>query len=226
MEQEQNYAYFVRIFSLDKNNILFGGSKQLLRENLMDTNGMEENSIRFITYENNELTRISFSIYYAGTSVKVDDVKIIDAETGKVVKKVILKNKYNLDSIISGFENIGLQQSFISRLIFYKDGMKIFGRSWLLEAAAARGNIYIGSISHINMQAARHIISAQLGIETGILGILVLLCLYFFGFHIDKIYKKITVESKKPQEEITMQCFKFGCYNGDSRVAFTFGNGF
>ena len=49
MEKEQNYAYFVRIFSLDKNNILFGGSTQLLRENLMDTKGTEENSIRFTT---------------------------------------------------------------------------------------------------------------------------------------------------------------------------------
>src|SRR5690554_6928355 len=98
----------------------------------MDTKGTEENSIRFTTSENNELTRISFSIYYAGTSVKVDDVKIIDAETGKVVKKVILKNKYNLDSIISRFENMGLSKSLISRLIFYKDGLKIFGRSWFL----------------------------------------------------------------------------------------------
>ena len=191
MEQEQNYAYFVRIFSLDKNNILFGGSKQLLRENLMDTNGMEEYSVRFTTPENNELTRISFSIYYAGTSVKVDDVKIIDAETGKVVKKVTFKNKYNLDSIISRFENIRLQKSLISRLIFYKDGMKIFGRSWLLgSGGGAWDYLYRQYQSYKYASSQAHNFPLQLGIETGILGILVLLCLVFSLVFISIKYMK------------------------------------
>jgi len=205
MEQEQNYAYFVRIFSLDKNNILFGGSKQLLRENLMNTNGMEENSIRFITSENNELTRISFSIYYAGTSVKVDDVKIIDAETGKVVKKVTFKNKYNLDSIISRFENIRLQKSLISRLIFYKDGMKIFGRSWLLgSGGGAWDYLYRQYQSYKYASSQAHNFPLQLGIETGILGILALLSLVFSLVfisikYINNINSKIN--SKTTQEE-------------------------
>ena len=191
MEEEQNYAYFVRIFSLDKNNILFGGSTQLLRENLMDTHGMEENSIRFTTSENNELTRISFSIYYKGTNVKVDDIKIIDAETGKVVKKVTFKNKYNLDSIISRFENIRLQKSLISRLIFYKDGMKIFGRSWLLgSGGGAWDYLYRQYQSYKYASSQAHNFPLQLGIETGILGILVLLCLVFSLVFISIKYMK------------------------------------
>jgi len=210
MEQEQNYAYFVRIFSLDKNNILFGGSKQLLRENLMDTNGMEENSIRFITSENNELTRISFSIYYAGTSVKVDDVKIIDADIGKVVKKVILKNKYNLDSIISGFENIGLQQSFISRLVFYKDGLKIFGRNWFLGSGGGAWDYLYRQYQSYNYSSSQaHNYPLQLGIETGILGILVLLSLVFSLVFISiKYVKEISSGNNKiAQEEINDSVF-------------------
>jgi O-antigen ligase len=205
MEQEQNYAYFVRIFSLDKNNILFGGSTQLLRENLMNTNGMEDNSIRFTTSENNELTRISFSIYYTGTNVKVDDVKIIDAETGKVVKKVIFKNKYNLDSIISRFENMGLSKSLISRLIFYKDGMKIFGRSWLLgSGGGAWDYLYRQYQSYRYSSSQAHNFPLQLGIETGILGILVLLSLAFSLVFISiKYIKKVNseVNSKSTKEE-------------------------
>jgi len=191
MEQEQNYAYFVRLFSLDKKNILFGGSTQLLRENLMDTNGMEENSIRFTTSEDNELTRINFSIYYAGTSAKVDDVKILDAETGKVIKKVIFKNKYNLDSIVSRFENIGLQISLISRLIFYKDGLKIFGRSWLLgSGGGAWDYLYRQYQSYKYSSNQAHNFPLQLGIETGMLGILVLLSLVFSLVFISIKYMK------------------------------------
>jgi len=198
MEKEQPYAYFVRIFSKNDHNNLFGGSTQLLRENIADINTAELNAIHFTTLEDTKLINISFSVNYAGTGVTVDNAKILDAETGKTVKKIPLQYKYNLDSIISRFLNITQQGSLILRTIFYKDGLKIFGSRWLLGSGGGAWNYLYRQYQSYNYASSQaHNFPLQLGIETGIIGISVLLCLIIsVTFVYIRYYKKNRVELK------------------------------
>jgi O-antigen ligase len=192
MEEEKSYAYFVRLFSKNERNILFGGSPQLLRENLQATNGVEERSIKFTTPEDSKLISIYFSNYYAGTGIKVNNVKVLDAETNEVIKKVSFKNKYNLDKIINRFQNIWLQNSLLTRAIFYKDGFEIFRDRWFFGGGGgAWNNLYRQYQSYNYASSQAHNFPLQLGIETGTIGLLILLCLIIILIHLyTRYYKK------------------------------------
>jgi len=192
MEEVKPYAYFIRLFSKSNSNILFGGSPQLLREELPATNGVEERSIKFITPEDSKLISIYFSNYYAGTGVKVNNIKIINPETNKILKEIALKNKYNLDSIINRFQNIWFQNSLLTRAIFYKDGFEIFKDRWFLGGGGGAWNYLYRQYQSYNYASSQaHNFPLQLGIETGIMGLLVLLCLIIVIAHTYiKYYKK------------------------------------
>ena len=157
---------------------MFGGNTQLMRENYLETDGDEQFDIEFTTTEDTKLINVNFSIYYAGTSVKIDEASIIDAETGKTVKNIMFKNKYNLDRYISRFENILLSNSLISRAIFYKDGIDILKARWFLGAGGgAWGYLYRQYQSYNYASSQAHNYPLQLGIETGAIGIITLICL-------------------------------------------------
>ena len=178
MLDEKPYSFFVRIYSKNLRNILFGGSKQLYRQNIMKTNGLEQIDIPFSTQEDTRLINANFAIYYSGTSVTIKNASVIDAETGKTVKNIVLKNKYNLDKIISRFQNIFLQRSLVSRAIFYKDGLKIFLDYWLLGAGGGAWSYLYRQYQSYNYNSNQaHNYPLQLGIETGILGLINLACL-------------------------------------------------
>jgi O-antigen ligase/tetratricopeptide (TPR) repeat protein len=178
MVEEKSYAYFVRVFSRNEKNIMFGGNTQLVRVNYPESNGTEEIDLLFTTPDDSKLTGIYFSIYYAGTSVKIDEASIIDAETGKTVKNIMFKNKYNLDRYISRFENILLSNSLIARMIFYKDGIEIFKDRWFLGAGGGAWNyLYRQYQSYSYASSQAHNYPLQLGIETGAIGIITLICL-------------------------------------------------
>jgi len=192
MEEEKPYAYFVRVFNKNEKNILFGGNTQLLRENLQVTNGVEERSIKFTTPEDSKLVSVNFSNYYAGTGIKVNNLRVLDAETNEVIKKVSFKNKYNLDKIINRFQNILLQNSLLTRAIFYKDGFEIFRDRWFFGGGGgAWNNLYRQYQSYNYASSQAHNFPLQLGIETGTIGLLILLCLIIVLIHLYiKYYKK------------------------------------
>lgn len=192
MIEEKPYAFFVRIFNKDISDILFFERKQLVWESFPKTNGFEEFDIPFNTNEETQLINIDFSIYFSGTSVKIRNVSIIDAATGKIVKNIILKNKYNLDNIISRFQYIWLQQSLVSRAIFYKDGFTIFKNIWFLGAGGGSWNYLYRQYQSYNYASSQaHNYPLQLGIETGVLGITVLIALVIMLIiYFIKYYKK------------------------------------
>jgi len=193
MIEEKPYAFFVRVFNKNLNNILFYRSEQLLRENFSATDGPEEFDILFSTKEDTKLININFAIYYSGTSAKISYAAIVDAETGKIVKNLVLKNKYNLDRILTRFQNIWLQHSLVTRAIFYKDGLKIFKDRWFLGAGGGAWVYLYRQYQSYNYNSNQaHNYPLQMGIETGILGIIILLALVFVLFYAYiKYYKKI-----------------------------------
>lgn len=193
MREERPYAFSVRINNKNINNILFYGSEQLVSQDFSSTNAFEEFEIMFSTKEDTKLVNVNFSIYYTGTSVKINDASIIDADTGKTVREIILKNKYNLDSVISGFQNIWLQQSLVSRAIFYRDGLNIFKDKWFFGAGGGAWNYLYRQYQSYNYASSQaHNYPLQLGIETGILGIIILLGLVIVLVVTYSLYSKKT----------------------------------
>ena len=198
MEEEKAYAYFVRIFNKNKKHILFGESPQLLREDLPATDGVEVRSIEFTTPEDSNLISINFSNFYAGSGVRVDEVKIIDSNTNKTYN-VVLKNKYNLDKVINRFQNILLQNSLVSRAVFYKDGFEIYKDRWLFGGGGGAWNHLYRQYQSYNYSSSQaHNFPLQLGIETGILGLLILLSFILGLAYINiRYYKKEKLQIDK-----------------------------
>ncbi|ANX00202.1 hypothetical protein CSTERLE_00645 [Thermoclostridium stercorarium subsp. leptospartum DSM 9219] len=175
MKEEKPYSFSVRITNKSLSDILFGGGNQVVRNDYSATNGFEKLSLSFNTEEDTKLVNINFVVYYSGTSATVNKALIIDKESGKVVKNVILKHKYNLDSLVSRFQNILLQQSLLSRIIFYKDGFKIFKDFWFLGAGGGAWSYLYRKYQSFNYTSNQaHNYPLQVAIETGILGIIVL----------------------------------------------------
>jgi len=190
MKEEKPYVFFVRLFNKNINNILFYGSEQLIRRDFPATDGLRKFELLFTTKEDTKLINVNFSIFYSGTSLKINSASIIDAKTGKTVKKIILKNRYNLDSVIARFQNILLQRSLVTRTIFYKDGIKIFKDRWFLGAGGGAWNYLYRQYQSYNYASSQaHNYPLQLGIETGILGIItlisliIILIIYYSMYH-------------------------------------------
>ena len=200
---DKPYAFFVRIFNKNINNILFYGSEQLTRQNYSATSGSMKFDLPFSTKDNTKLINVNFSIYYSGTSVKINNASIIDPETGRTVKKILIKNKFNLDKIISRFQNIWLQQSFVTRTIYYKDGFTIFKDRWFLGAGGGAWNyLYRQYQSYSYSSSQAHNYPLQLGIETGIIGIIILLSLVVVLIvSYLRYYKKVNYFSADQQAE-------------------------
>lgn len=204
MREEKPYAFFVSLFSKNINNILFDGSSFLIWNEYPETDGFEEFDILFRTKEDTKLISVSFSIYHSGTSVKINNAYIVDAGTGKTIKKIILKNKFNLDNIISRFQNIWLQKSMVSRAIFYKDGLNIFKDKWLLGAGGGAWNYLYRQYQSYNYASSQaHNYPLQLIIETGILGIIILISLVIFLIkYYAKYYKKIRCNNSSEENKL------------------------
>lgn len=175
---EKPYSFVVILYNKNLSNILFGGSERLVRQEFAPTNGYEKFDILFNTKEDTKLVNINFIVYYARTYTKIKGASIIDAETGDIVKNLKLKNKYNLENIISRFQNILLQRSLLTRIILYKDGFNIFKDRWLLGAGGGAWNYLYRRYQSYNYTSNQaHNYPLQLSIETGILGIVVLVYL-------------------------------------------------
>ncbi len=176
MEKEQPFAYILQIFTKNKNDILFSNRTLLYNKLFMGTEQEEHKQITFFVPKDSQLVSIVFINQYSGTGVILDNAKIIDVESGKLVKKIILKNKYNLDNAFSRFLNKSQLASSISRMIFYRDGIKIFGDRWLLGGGGGAWSYLYRQYQSYNYQSSQaHNYPLQLVIETGIVGILLLL---------------------------------------------------
>jgi len=197
MKEDTPYAFSIGIYSKNISDILFYEVDRIIWKEYPVTDGFDEIDIDFRTKEDTKLVNINFSIYYSGTSVKLNNASIVDAETGKVVKKIILKNKYNLDNVISRFEHIWLQHSIVTRAVFYKDGFNIFKDKWILGAGGGAWNYLYRQYQSYNYASSQaHNYPLQLGIETGILGILILIILVIALIIIYvKYYKKINTDA-------------------------------
>lgn len=174
MQEDKPFTYNLRISSKSRQNILSSGDTQIKHISFKDSSNPEV-SIQFTVPNDSKLINICFLNYYAGTSVTLDNAKITDSLTGKTVKKIVLKNKYNLDNILNRFDSLQFDGSVLTRMIYYKDGIKIFSKVWLLGGGGGAWNYLYRQYQSFSYQSTQaHNYPLQLAIETGIFGLLVL----------------------------------------------------
>lgn len=176
-QEEKPYAYSVMISSKSKENVLFSGETQLDYQTYQDSS-FTENSIKFTVPEDSNHICIVFVNYFSGTEVTLYEAKIIDSLTGRTIKEIALKNKYNLDNIFERFNNLKSDGSGLTRFIYYTDGMKMLSRNWLFGAGGGAWEYLYRQFQSFNyMSTQAHNYPLQLAIETGILGLLALILL-------------------------------------------------
>lgn len=179
MEHENiPYTYRVDVNSKTEKNILFGGVTNILINEFKNSQGVAKEQIVFTVPENNKLTEIKFINYYSGTKITIDNASVLDAESGKIIKKLVLKNKYNLEVLNNRFENLIYNKSWLTREIYYKDGINMFFKNWFIgSGGGAWPFIYFSNQSYLYWSTQAHNYPLQVAIETGILGVIVLLTL-------------------------------------------------
>lgn len=193
MQDDKPYAYAVNIDSKSRKNILFDGSTVLVSIGLNGTESESngENDIQFTVPTDSNLVTFKFINYFSGTYVLFDNVRIIDAETEETVNKITLKNRYKLGDAIAKLNNVRYDRSGLIRIVFYIDGLRLFKDHWLLGKGGGAWEYLYRQYQSYNYQSSQaHNYPLQVGIETGIFGILILLCLIVFLVYIYKQYYK------------------------------------
>lgn len=214
-QEDKLYLYNLRISSKSRKNILSYGDTELVAQNHMDDFG-SEHIIQFTVPNDSKLISIRFLNYYSGTSVTIDNANIVDPLTGQVVKKIILKNKYNLDSVIDRFNNLRYDGSILSRIIFYVDGVRIFTNRWFLGGGGGAWEYLYRQYQSFDYSSTQaHNYPLQVGIETGILGLLALVLLIavllicYVRYYKKRSIKDVIVMNKKDYEKDVSSAFLY-----------------
>lgn len=180
-EKEQPNIYTVNISAKSEEDIIFNKKTTLASKTFIEALESKRESIKFTVMKDRSLVTIDFINYYSGTGVILNNAEVIDSISGNTIRKVILKNKYNLETFITRFQNITKDKSVMTRLILYKDGLKMFSDRWFLGGGGGAWEYLYRQYQSYNYSSSQaHNYPLQLGIETGIMGLLVLICLIFF----------------------------------------------
>lgn len=173
--EDKLYSYEVGVLNLTEKDILFNKQTLLSSTSEKETQGIKKREVFFTVPEDSRVVRFYFVNSYAGTKAVFNNAKVVDASTGKVVKNIKLKYKY-FDSVISRFETLSADFSGIQRSVYNKDALKMIKDRWFIGAGGGAWPIlYFSYQSYLYWTTQAHNYFLQLGIETGIIGVIVLI---------------------------------------------------
>ncbi|OPZ94685.1 MAG: O-Antigen ligase [Firmicutes bacterium ADurb.Bin419] len=176
-ELNADYAFFIEIFAKNKNDIILGKTQKVASYSCKSTNGIEQQEVIFNIPNDMSVVDIKFINYHKGTSVTFDNARVIDKQSGKIVKRLALKYRY-FNNIISRFEGITNSKNSIQRSIYIKDGFKMFKDSWLLGSGGGAWLQKYFSYQSFNYSSTQaHNFLLQLATDCGIVGLLCYLLL-------------------------------------------------
>ncbi|MCX7747305.1 MAG: O-antigen ligase family protein [Clostridia bacterium] len=176
MSKEKPNAYSVKVANKRLQDIVTNDAETVIGMfEGKTTKGKEKKEFTFRLPEESKIVNVSFMNIYEGTSVEFDNARIIDPSTGKTVKNFVLNYKYLPDNAVSRLENLSADRSAVERAIFNKDGIKMIGDRWLLGAGGGSWpSIYFSYQSFMYWSTQPHNYFLQVGVETGVIGLLVL----------------------------------------------------
>ncbi len=190
---EKQWAYRIDINSInadkESTNIILLNNIQLA----------EEQKIAFKTLEDTEKINIIIRNYYIDTFVKIENAKLVN-QVNSEENKIIFQYKYIPDSIVKRFESIDLEDSSAdARFAFYRDAFKIIKDKPILGTGGGGWSaVYFMYQSYMYWSTQVHNYFMQVWIETGTLGLLVLVAL--IGLILWNIHK-FTWRNKEKQKD-------------------------
>ena len=210
MKEDVPFAYRVEIYSRNEKNILFVESGDLL--NVLSekaTDGVQKKEISFKVPTESRIVDFNFINHYPGTKATFNNASIVDASTGKIVKNLILKYKFMPQIITTRLKDLQANKSGLMRGIYYRDGLKMFSDYPLIGAGGGAWKFLFQkyqSYDYYTTQAHNFIL--QLGVETGIIGllaflaiVLALLTMFAYKYFSSKGTANKDTEGTLPQDE-------------------------
>ncbi|HHV30635.1 O-antigen ligase family protein [Acetivibrio mesophilus] len=175
MNNDDENSLTVSVSSRDKANIMFGGDSRLVE---VSENNSDTLEIPFTVPQGSSIVDFKFVNNSEKSKVSIDNAKIVDSKTGKNLKSIKLGYKYLPDSVASRFQNLMVSRSFIQRQIYLNDGFRIFKDNWLLGAGGGAWSVLIFAYqSYLYWSTQSHAYFLQVTVETGILGLIILVML-------------------------------------------------
>lgn len=180
--ENKNAQFVYRIYmeTANERSIATGNKVAIADKQYNITKGIEEKEIEFTMPENAKMVGISFQNYYSGTNVVFYNAKIVEADSGKLIKNLKLKYKYKFAEVIfSRFENLTRDKSLNTRMLFINDGFKIFKDWWLLGAGGGAWRLLNFKYqSNLYWSTQTHNYPLQVLIESGVIGFAFLVLLF------------------------------------------------
>lgn len=185
-------AYTVQVSYRSEKDILIEKDVAITFFSGEATQGAETREITFKNPADSKVVYIEFINTYQNTGATFDEVQIIEVSTGKVVDDIALKYKYLPESIVSRFQDIQAAKSNIERGYFYRDGFGIMKDHFFIGAGGGAWSMLNFSYqSYLYWSSQAHNYFLQLGIEAGVIGLIVLLALilsilalFFAGYRV------------------------------------------
>lgn len=176
-----------------------GQLKSPIVQNLIDI-GERNIKIDFTTLEDSVGIQIHFQNIYKNTKVEFLDANIIDSNTTSIIKKIPLKYKYINEAFVSRIQTISAgENSFVARMIFNKDGLKVLGKNPILGAGGGGWlSMYQIYQSYPYSTALAHNYLLQMWIEIGTIGILLFITMIvFMSIYLFSTYRRSEDVTKK-----------------------------
>lgn len=183
---DQTYAYAILIQSQSKNDLI--RAENYLEKNAgivhstqlgyltgNSTTGVEKKTVAFKVPPDSSVTSISFSNYFKGTNAVFHNVYIEDGADGRVVTTLNLKYKYLPEFLAEKFGSFFVNSSTFGRSTYYKDALKLIADRPLFGAGGgAWPLIFYTEQAFYYVTLFPHNYFLQVGVESGILGMLAL----------------------------------------------------
>jgi tetratricopeptide (TPR) repeat protein len=179
-EKEKRHSLYVDIRGKSDADILqLKKGRQLSYTEFQATNGREERTIEFQVPEDTKVVEMIFGNYYSGTSAKLYEVEVCQAQTKKKIKSLHLGSRYIPQDVLKRFDGFMHQKGFIERTYYMMDGWSLMkarllwghgGNTWRLQYFSHQ------SYDYWSTQAHNHLI--QVGVETGLFGLVLYLGIF------------------------------------------------
>lgn len=194
-DSESPYVGLVRVYNMDSK----GELSLLSTQNLVEV-GENSTKVDFTTPEDSMGIKVYFQNVYKNTKAEILSANIVDKETSSIVKKIPLKYKYLNESFVSRIQSISAgENSFVARMVFYKDGLKVLKQNPILGAGGGGWlSMYQMYQSYPYSTTLAHNYILQMWIEIGTVGVLLfVIMLIIIGFYSFNIYKRSEDTNKK-----------------------------
>lgn len=178
-KKDKPNSYNISVGSRDFSGIISEKDMAIINVDGKATNGLEQREVLFKVPENSKAVSITFGNYFEGTKAEFKDAKIISVDNSGKQLLVNFKFKYIPENIYSRIDDLKETRNGFERTIFAKNGFEIFkehpilgggGGSWPLQ--------YFAHQSYLYWTTQAHNYPVQVAVETGIIGVLVLIGLW------------------------------------------------